>query len=96
MRDFFADAEAEAIVTARAISSDRTEPGFELWQGMRHLHSEGMIETRVSASPAPPSPSRFSLAATPNLAAWRFDTRPTRCAPTYSALNSSSAASPRK
>jgi hypothetical protein len=65
--DFFADTEAEAIVTARAISSERTAHGFELWQGMRHLHSEGLIEMRVSASPAPASPSRFSLAVTPNL-----------------------------
>jgi hypothetical protein len=64
LRDFCADTEAGAIVTARAISCEGTGRGFELWHGLRLLQSEGLLQTRASVSSAP---SRISLSATPNL-----------------------------
>jgi hypothetical protein len=39
-RDFYAGNDAEAIVTARALSSEHLPHGFELWEGMRQVHRE--------------------------------------------------------
>ncbi len=40
-QDIRADSDAEAVATAKALSAERSSPVFELWQGMRHVHSEG-------------------------------------------------------
>jgi hypothetical protein len=39
-RDFHADGDAEAIGTARTLSSEQKPHGFELWQGMRQVLRE--------------------------------------------------------
>jgi hypothetical protein len=40
VRDFHAGGDAEAIVTARTLSSEHKPHGFELWQGMRQVLRE--------------------------------------------------------
>jgi hypothetical protein len=40
-QDFRADSDAEAIATAKALAIQQNAPPFELWQGMRHVHTEG-------------------------------------------------------
>ena len=44
-RDIDASSDPEAIVAAKALSVDHHARAFELWRGMRHLHSESIGNT---------------------------------------------------
>jgi hypothetical protein len=41
-QDFSATEDTEAIAIANTLRVERNAPAFELWQAMRHVHSEGL------------------------------------------------------
>jgi|SwirhisoilCB3_FD_contig_51_2726534_length_334_multi_2_in_0_out_0_1 hypothetical protein len=53
-QDFYADSDTEALTTARSLVLEKKPyGGFELWEGIRYLHSEdhvGRIQSVGSAA----------------------------------------------
>lgn len=51
-RDFYADGDAEALTTARTMSTEKRPHGFELWEGKRYIHGEDYADHSPSLGSA--------------------------------------------